>query len=43
MAEVLRGRGVDVTLAAIGFTDPRYVGRFQELALLTAMASTCGQ
>jgi hypothetical protein len=26
MAEVLRGRGCDVTLAAIGFTDPRYLG-----------------
>jgi hypothetical protein len=29
MAEVLRGRGCDVTLAAIEFTDPRYAGRFQ--------------
>ncbi len=28
MAEVLRGRDVDVTLAAIEFTDPRYAGRF---------------
>jgi hypothetical protein len=33
MAEVLRGRGVDVTLAAIGFTDPRYAGRFQEFPM----------
>jgi hypothetical protein len=33
MAEVLRGRGLDVTLAAIGFTDPRYAGRFQEFPM----------
>jgi hypothetical protein len=33
MAEVLQGRGVDVTLAAIGFTDPRYAGRFQEFPM----------
>ena len=33
MAEVLRGRGLDVTLAAIAFTDPRYAGRFQELPM----------
>ena len=29
MAEVLRGRGCDVRLAAIEFTDPRYAGRFR--------------
>jgi flavodoxin len=33
MAEVLRGRGCDVTLAAIGFTDPRYAGRFGEFPM----------
>jgi hypothetical protein len=33
MAEVLRGRGIDVTLAAIGFTDPRYEGRFEEFPM----------
>ena len=33
MAEVLRGRGCDVTLAAIEFTDPRYAGRFQEFPM----------
>ena len=33
MAEVLRGRGCDVTLAAIGFTDPRYAGRFEEFPM----------
>src|SRR5580700_6661303 len=33
MAEVLRDRGCDVTLAAIGFTDPRYAGRFQEFPM----------
>jgi len=33
MAEVLRGRGLDVTLAAIAFTDPRYAGRFQEFPM----------
>jgi hypothetical protein len=29
MAEVLRSRGCDVTLAAIEFTDPRYADRFK--------------
>ncbi len=33
MAEVLRGHGCDVTLAAIEFTDPRYAGRFQEFPM----------
>ena len=33
MAEVLRGRGCDVRLAAIEFTDPRYAGRFQEFPM----------
>jgi hypothetical protein len=33
MAEVLRGRDVDVTLAAIGFTDPRYADRFEEFPM----------
>jgi hypothetical protein len=33
MAEVLRGRDCDVTLAAIGFTDPRYAGRFREFPM----------
>jgi hypothetical protein len=33
MAGVLRGRGCDVTLAAIEFTDPRYAGRFQEFPM----------
>ena len=33
MAEVLRGRGCDVQLAAIEFTDPRYAGRFQEFPM----------
>jgi hypothetical protein len=33
MAEVLRGRDVDVTLAAIGFTDPRYAARFEEFPM----------
>jgi hypothetical protein len=33
MSEVLRGRGCDVTLAAIGFTDPRYAGRFKEFPM----------
>ncbi len=33
MAEVLRGRGCDVQLAAIEFTDPRYAGRFQEFPI----------
>jgi flavodoxin len=33
MAEVLRGRGCDVELAAIGFTDPRYAGRFKEFPM----------
>ena len=30
MAGVLGGRGCDVQLAAIEFTDPRYAGRFKE-------------
>ena len=33
MAEVLRSRDCDVTLAAIEFTDPRYAGRFQEFPM----------
>ena len=33
MAEVLRGRGWDVHLAAIEFTDPRYAGRFKEFPM----------
>jgi hypothetical protein len=33
MSEVLRGRGCDVTLAPIGFTDPRYAERFKEFPL----------
>jgi hypothetical protein len=34
MAEVLRGRGCDVQLAAIEFTDPRYAGGFKEFPML---------
>jgi hypothetical protein len=33
MAEVLRDRGIDVTLASIGFTDPRYAARFEEFPM----------
>ncbi len=33
MAEVLRGRGCDVTLAAIEFTDPRYAKRFSQFPM----------
>ena len=33
MAGVLRGRGCDVSLAAIEFTDPRYVGRFSQFPM----------
>jgi flavodoxin len=33
MAEVLRERGADVTLAAIEFTDPRYAARFKEFPM----------
>ena len=33
MAGVLRGRGCDVQLAAIEFTDPRYAGRFKEFPM----------
>jgi len=33
MAEILRGRGCDVQLAAIEFTDPRYTARFQEFPM----------
>jgi len=29
MADVLRDRGIDVTLAAIELTDPRYTERFK--------------
>ncbi len=32
-AEVLRGRGCDVTLAAIEFTDPRYARRFSQFPM----------
>jgi hypothetical protein len=33
MTEALQGRGIDVTLAAIEFTDPRYAARFQEFPM----------
>jgi hypothetical protein len=33
MAGVLRGRGCDVQLAPIEFTDPRYAGRFKEFPM----------
>ena len=33
MAEVLRDRGCDVTLAAIEFTDPRYAKRFSQFPM----------
>ena len=33
MADVLRGRGCDVNLAAIEFTDPRYADRFKEFPM----------
>lgn len=33
MAEVLRGRGCDVTLAAIAFTDSRYQKRFSQFPM----------
>jgi hypothetical protein len=33
MTEVLQSRDVDVTLAAIEFTDPRYAARFQEFPM----------
>ena len=33
MNPVLRGRGCDVQLAAIEFTDPRYAGRFKEFPM----------
>ena len=33
MAEVLRGRGCDVQLAAIEFTDPRHAGRFKKFPM----------
>ena len=33
MADVLRGRGIDVALAAIELTDPRYAARFQEFPM----------
>jgi menaquinone-dependent protoporphyrinogen IX oxidase len=33
MAGVLRGRGLDVSLAAIEFTDLRYLGRFNEFPM----------
>jgi hypothetical protein len=33
MAEVLRGHGIDVTLAPIRFTDPRYAARFEEFPM----------
>jgi menaquinone-dependent protoporphyrinogen IX oxidase len=33
MAEVLRDRGCDVTLASVELTDPRYAGRFQEFPM----------
>ena len=33
MAEVLAERGCEVTKAAIGFTDPRYVERFSKFPM----------
>ncbi len=33
VAEVLRGRGCEVTLAAIEFTDPRYAKRFSQFPM----------
>jgi menaquinone-dependent protoporphyrinogen IX oxidase len=33
MADVLRSRGCEVTLAAIEFTEPRYTGRFKEFPM----------
>ncbi len=33
MAEVLRDRGCDVSLAAIEFTDPRYQKRFKDFPM----------
>jgi hypothetical protein len=33
MTEVLRGRGCNVTLAAIEFTDARYTGRFSQFPM----------
>jgi hypothetical protein len=33
MADVLRGRGCDVTLAPIELTDPRYAARFREFPM----------
>ncbi len=33
MEGVLRGRGCDVSLAAIGFTEPRYAARFKEFPM----------
>jgi menaquinone-dependent protoporphyrinogen IX oxidase len=33
MADVLRNRGCEVTLAAIEFTEPRYTGRFKEFPM----------
>lgn len=33
MAEEFRGRDVDVTLAAVELTDPRYAARFQEFPM----------
>ena len=33
MAEVLRDRNVDVTLAAIEFSDPRYAAKFKEFPM----------
>ena len=42
MAEVLRGCGCDVRLAAIEFTDPRYAGRFQEFPMLRPFRELVG-
>ena len=42
MSEVLRGRGCDVNLAAIEFTDPRYAGRFKEFPCRTRSGSLWG-
>ena len=42
MAEVLRGRGCDVQLAAIEFTDPRYAADSGNSPCRTRSASSWG-
>jgi flavodoxin len=42
MAEVLRGRGADVHLALIEFTDPRYVDRFRQFPMPHAFREVLG-